>query len=554
MVKNEFRAMIALQLEDFGRRIAEAEARLGRPVGVKEALPPGALPALGFIDGAPFALAVDRDSHLKYANRSAASMLGYELRGPLIGRPIPDLVHPDDRAEWRARRKRIADDEQLVDAVERRLLHRDGSAVHVFGGSVRVRHRGGLLIVSMYMDATPYKRAEQELRASEERYRALAENADDLVVELDQRGRAIYLNPSYERQLGYPLDELYALAGDPAGPAGLVHPEDVAKVRAAFQRLRAGEPVTGLTHRLRHRDGTYRWLESTSRPFRTASGATHAVVISRDVTERRRAEEERIRHAEILEAEVARRTLELQRANRALRRLQQSLIHSERLGAAEDLAGRVVHAINSPLTALLGTLDLACEERPADRTLARLQQLAHRVAGVAERTHQLFRMGSLDLAPVSPADLLGDVAAEIAPRAREAGVHVELECDDALPEVRVDRHRLASALVAIAQNALDAMPEGGTLSLEVVALSEAGVVVFRIADTGPGIPAELRERVFEPFFTTKGGGSGLGLSIAKGIVEGHRGRIRIACPTTGGSSVSVEIAAEPVEELQRRSG
>lgn len=554
MAKNEFRAMIALQLEEFGRRIAELELRLGRPVGVREALPPGALPALGFIDGAPFGFAVDRDSHLKYANRAAASMLGYELRGPLIGRPTQDLVHPDDRAGWRAHQKRIVDDEQQVDAVERRLLHRDGRPVYVFGGSARVRHSGGILIVSLYMDATPYKQVERELRASEERYRALAENADDLVVELDEHGRAIYVNPSYERQLGYPLDELYALARDPAGPTGLVHPEDVAKVRAAYQRLLAGELVTGLTHRLRHRDGTYRWLESTNRPFRTASGATHAVVISRDVTERRRAEEERIRHAEILEAEVARRTLELQHANRALRRLQQSLIHSERLGAAEDLAGRVIHAINSPLTALLGTIDLACEERPTDRTLARLRQLAHRVAGVAERTHQMFRMGSLDLALASPAELLGDVAAEIATRAREAEVRVELKCDEALPDVPVDRNLLASALVAIAENALDAMPDGGTLTLEVEALREAGVVVFRVADTGPGIPAELRERVFEPFFTTRGGGSGLGLSIARGVVEGHRGRIRIACPPTGGASVRVEIAADPAEELQRHSG
>jgi PAS domain S-box-containing protein len=554
MVKNEFRATMALQLEELGRRIAELESRLERPASLEEVRPPEALPALGFIEAASFAVAVDRDSKLKYVNRAGASMLGYELRAPLIGRSIPDLLHPDERASWRARRKRIADDEVLTDTVERRLIHREGHPVYAYGGAVRVRHTGGFLIVSMYVDVTPYKQVEQELRASEERYRALAENAYDPVVELDEQGRAVYLNPSFERQLGYPLDELYALWGDRDGPSILLHPDDRERIQSALDKLVAGQSVTGFIYRVRHRDGTYRWLESTGRPFRTAAGAIHVAVVSRDITERRRADEERIRHAETLEAEVARRTAELERANRTLRRLQQDLIRSERLGAAEDLAGRVVHAINSPLTALLGTVDLALEERPEDRTLARVQRLAQRVAGVVDRTLQLFRMGSLDLALVSPADVLRDVLAEIEAPARKAGVHVEVKSDGELPEIHVDRTLLASALVSIAENALEAMPDGGELFFEVEALRDAGVVVFRIADTGPGIPDELRDRVFEPFFTTRGGGSGIGLSIAKGVVEGHRGRIRIAHPRRGGASVSVEIPAGPVDEPYQRSG
>jgi signal transduction histidine kinase len=103
-------------------------------------------------------------------------------------------------------------------------------------------------------------------------------------------------------------------------------------------------------------------------------------------------------------------------------------------------------------------------------------------------------------------------------------------------------------LLGIVENALEAMPDGGTLSLGARALPEREMVAFEVVDTGRGIPEELREKIFEPFFTTKGGGTGLGLSIAQGVIQGHRGRIRIGSRPGGGTIVTVELPMGPALE------
>jgi signal transduction histidine kinase len=98
-----------------------------------------------------------------------------------------------------------------------------------------------------------------------------------------------------------------------------------------------------------------------------------------------------------------------------------------------------------------------------------------------------------------------------------------------------------AALVSIGENAIEAMRRGGQLYIESEMLSDAEVVAFRISDTGPGIPRELRERIFEPFFTTRPSGTGLGLAIAQRAVRGHGGRIQIDDRPGGGAVISVEV-------------
>ena len=177
----------------------------------------------------------------------------------------------------------------------------------------------------------------------------------------------------------------------------------------------------------------------------------------------------------------------------------------------------------------------------AKPALERILKLAWRIKDLIDRTLTLFQQGTASLSLDDPGDILEKIRAELAERASAQSVRIELRIASTLPSVTADRTLLRTALQSIAENALEAMPEGGTLWLGVSAAPERRVVEFEIMDTGPGIPDELRERVFEPFFSTKGGGTGLGLSIARGVIRGHQGQLRMERAPGGGTRVLIEL-------------
>lgn len=266
------------------------------------------------------------------------------------------------------------------------------------------------------------------------------------------------------------------------------------------------------------------------------------LTIARDIHVRKQHEQDQQFNAERLEREVARRTTELEQVNSELRELQRRVIEAERMGAVGDLAARVAHAVNNPLTALIGHLELMLDgTRGKDPKVERLLQLAQRIRDVVQSTLVLFREGALDLMAESPREILEEVASEFHERCERQGIAVELKVPSGLPELVADRTLLISALGSIAQNAIDAMPDGGTLELEIGALPGLGVARFSVADRGPGVAPDLRERVLEPFYSTRPGGSGLGLSIASGVVRGHGGRIMIEDRPGGGALVHIDL-------------
>ena len=246
------------------------------------------------------------------------------------------------------------------------------------------------------------------------------------------------------------------------------------------------------------------------------------------------------------EDDLSRRLRGMQELNRKLREVQGPLIEAERLGAAGDLAISVAQAINNPLTALIGTLEMSLEApRRARLKPERILHLAHRIKNVVGEMLHSFRQDHFDLEPADPAELLSDVRDALASRAAAQAVTLRLKVQAALHHLLVDRKLLRRALVNIGENGLDEMQDGGTLTLEVRDVPGLELLEFRISDTGPGIPHELRQRVLESFFTTKEGGTGLGLSIAHGLVRGHQGRIRIEDRPGGGTMVAVELPRLP---------
>ena len=254
----------------------------------------------------------------------------------------------------------------------------------------------------------------------------------------------------------------------------------------------------------------------------------------------------RQRQASELERRVKNQTQELRMANRGLREAHERMIRAERMGVGEELAGSVAHAVNNPLTALIGNLQLTLEsiesESPGDvQRLERSLSMAYRIRDVVDRTLDLFRKGSLRLSPTDAQLVIDDAIEQIRPAAAQAGVEIHVSCQRPSPGLIVDSALLAEALACLMMNAIQAMPNGGLLRVEADRDDAEQLTRFRVIDTGPGISAELKPRIFEPFFTARAGGTGLGLPIAHGIAHGHGGRIRVEEAASGGACMVVEI-------------
>ncbi len=384
---------------------------------------------------------------------------------------------------------------------------------------------------------------EAALATSEARYRAIAESASELIIEFDERGEAVYYSPNHAQILGFSPAQI-ARRGNTWS-----HPDDRAEITRAHRDLAQGREFSSLQFRILHADGRYRWFEATVRQFCTAEGRPHALVLARDVSERVLREAERRRYAEQLEAEVAQRTSDLVKANSDLREMQGRLLEAERLAAAHSLALSLAHAINNPLAALLGTLQLRRESLyRSDPVIDRCHRLAQRIRAVVEQAPRLLREGTLALAPTDPAALAEELRSDLADRCAERAIALDLALEPGLAPALLDRALFGAALACVATNAIEAMPRGGVLRLEVESLPGAGALAFRIADSGEGVRADARERIFEPFFTTRPGASGLGLTIARGIVQGHEGWVHVEPRSGGGTLVTLGIPYRVADE------
>ena len=211
-----------------------------------------------------------------------------------------------------------------------------------------------------------------------------------------------------------------------------------------------------------------------------------------------------------------------------------------------DRAGWIAHAVNNPLSALIGTVQMGIEAgAPTVARLERLLHLGHRIGSIVDRMLQLSRQGPLELGEVDPAKLLSELEAEHRERAGESCIRTILRLPPTgLPSLRADRALLRTALEGVVLNSIEAMPEGGDLFLEAESDGQGRAILFRISDSGPGVSEEVRGRVFEPFVTTKGTGAGLGLAITRDAVLRHGGHVDLATATGGGTVVTLEIPLE----------
>src|ERR1044071_1426861 len=328
-------------------------------------------------------------------------------------------------------------------------------------------------------------------------YRALAEGALDIITVVDEFGTIVSKSPPTEQHLGYRPESLIG-----RNLFEFVHPDDIPRVRAAFDDCRKNDTATPpIEHRLRHVDGLWRTFESVGRFQPDGAGGRIGIIHSRDVGARK-----------VLEAQVR---------------------QAQKMEAVGLATGAIAHDFNNMLVVIAGyTSLLANDASPTVREFAREMRMATDRA--TELTSQLlsFARASQIGEPSCDANEVISDFRPILDRMVGRDVHVSYALDARPSAVPVSCSALDQVLINLAVNARDAMPAGGDLTVTTsnewrprqadptAALPLIEYVVIRVTDTGVGMAEEVKARIFEPFFTTKapGRGTGIGLQTVQGIV------------------------------------
>jgi PAS domain S-box-containing protein len=377
------------------------------------------------------------------------------------------------------------------------------------------------------LDITERVVAEQALRESEERFRLIADHAQDLIALMNLEGRCRYLSPSCEAILGYPLA---ALLGTDLRE--LIHADDLARVPD-------WRDTVLYEFRVRHADGRWIWLEGSSARV-TWQGEPHLVAIARDISERRWAEDERA--LRLAQEQVVAREQEARARSEAA------------LSLRDEVLTLATHDLRSPLMAVLGraqlmrlraqqegTLDAAWLDEQLEalnaagtRMLATIDEMAD-VARLQLGERLDLQLGEVDLGA------LASVVAE--DYAGTHGARITVMAPAEVVVVRGDQARLLRVLQNLVENALRYSAPDSPVEVCVAQQRQEALVTVR--DQGVGIPAADLPHVFTPFFrasTAQGTrGSGLGLAGVKLIVEQHGGRVEIASAVDKGTTVTVRL-------------
>ncbi len=467
---------------------------------------------------------------------SAAAVGGYTMSSAeYAGRfLLPEEAH---LLEQEIRASTATIDPEYGRAAEHRVIFGDGSqgwvAVRIL--IVKDSEHSTIKTFGANQDITARKVAEEALRASEERYRGLFENANDVVFSIDLSGRLTSLNRTGEAILGCVREE--ALGTE---ILGLVMPEQRKIVTELLERRRAGDTAAKMYEcEIRTPDARRVPLEVNSRLLEADGRPVGVQGIARDVSERKR--------------------------------LQAQLAQAQKMEAVGRLAAGIAHDFNNLLTVIIGYCDLV-ESADLDACAREgLGQIKDAGVQAASLTRQLLAFSRRQVLEPKVLDLNGVVTNIAKLIERLVGEDVNLRCTPApdLGRVKADPVQIEQVILNLAANARDAMVSGGALSIETanVDLDEAYAVahpgaaaghyvMLSVSDTGTGIDAETQARIFDPFFTTKekGKGTGLGLATVYGVVKQSGGHIRVYSELGHGTTFKIYLPRvdAPAEAFETR--
>ncbi len=472
----------------------------------------------------------DMDGRIRTWTSGTERLLGWP-RAEAIGRTTQDVLstvlpepaevieqHLLAMGEWRG---------------ELRYVRKDGVQVVVTSHWSLLRDPAGKpqAVVESFNDITSLLAVETALRRSRDLLASVVNGSADPIFAKDAEGRFVILNPPAAALLGIPME---AALGHRV--AELVGPDLAARIDAADAEVMASGTVRTIEDEVVLRDGTRRILASTKAPWRDASGRILGIVgVTRDISERRRAQ------------------------NR-LRQTQAELFHVGRVNAMGAMAAALAHELNQPLTAIVNYGEACIRMLGEDKVLDEvpLQDLREAMAGavaeslraglIVRRLREFVGRGESEKRLIDLNAVVEEAAALALSGSLSEGIDLRLDLAEGLGKVLADHVQIQQVMVNLVRNAADAMSGHDERELLVsTAMLGRSLVEVVVADRGPGVSAEVADRLFEPFVTTKRDGMGMGLSICRSIIEEHGGRLGSSARPGGGTEFRFAL---PIHDTQ----
>lgn len=455
-------------------------------------------------------ITVDQDHNIVLFNRSAEKMFGCSTHAA-IGQPV-DRFLP---ARFRAAHHRQVHAFGQGGVTSRKMGHlgtvfglrTNGEEFPIEAAISHITVEGKKYYSVILRDITERNRAIEELRSQQEFIEAVLETAGALVVVLDRHGRILRFNRACEQTTGYSSEEI---VGKTVWDVLLI-PEEVDVVKALFARLAGGEPRNEYENVWVSKDGRRRRIAWSNTVIINREGVVDYVVgTGIDVT--------------------------------LLNQIQEQLRKTERIAELGTLASGMAHEIGTPMNVILGRAEYLMDrvkEEPIKKGLQTIVTQVERITKVMNQLLAFARRKPPERGPLVLKDIVNDSLELFRERLAKSGVTVELALDDHCPAAQAEADQMSQVMINLIMNALHAMEDGGTLRIGLE--PEQGGIKLTVADTGHGIPKDSLPKIFEPFYTTKefGKGTGLGLTVVKGIIEEHQGSITVDSEAGRGTRFTV---------------
>jgi two-component system cell cycle sensor histidine kinase/response regulator CckA len=489
------------------------------------------------VENAGEAIFVAQGGMLKFVNRKAEELSG-RPRTELLSTTFDKFIHPDDRSFLLERQVRRRQGTPVPSNYSFRLMDKSGQVKWVEANAVLIDWEGRIATLNFLRDITDRKRADEALRESESNLQSVFDAVPVGVCFMKDR---VYkrANKNLCDNFGYPEESLIGKTPDFLYESK----EEYERVGKKLYGQLLEDGIAPTYGKLKRSDGEFRDVELIAKPLNTQDLEAGTVVVIHDITERKRAENEK-------------------------RRLEDQLQQAQKMEAIGTLAGGIAHDFNNLLMAIQGRTSIMLMDKDSSYTdFAHLKGIENDVANAADLTKQLLgfaRRGKYEVRPTDLNELIRKESLMFGRTKKEIVIREKYEKD--IWPVEIDRGQIQQVLLNLYVNAWQAMPGGGNLYVETenVTLDENYVKPFStnpgryvkmsITDTGIGMDKAIQGKIFDPFFTTKEleRGTGLGLASAYGIIKNHGGFINVYSEKGHGSTFRIYLPASEKEIIEEK--
>jgi len=506
------------------------------------------------------------------ANQAALRFFGYS-EDEFLTLTVQDISAEKEKTEIAV--ERIIKGEPDAEYIPLRMFRRkDGMVVPGEISAGTFVSGGRKKIIGAVRDITRRIRAEQAVRESEELYRLLFGNLNDVVFSFDCDFRITSISPSVEKVLGYRPEELI---GKRIDELNILSEESLKEAFSESERIMAGEKLTPSVLEFIAKDGTKRFGEVSGAPLFKEGKVIGLTDVARDITQRVQMEEALEKYREHLEELVEERTAKLSKANEELRehiaerkraeealrksearyrRLSENLEEtvkqkvaelqqSERLASIGRMVSTVAHDVRNPLQNIQIGVDSLQKEIGENRDLSEILEGinygVNLLNGVISELLEYSSPVQLQRTPMPVGDIVRGALRTLAHRLHGITIHLDLEQEE--KEISVDPVKFTAVMANLISNSAEAMPNGGKIEIRSHFSVEDGreALNLSVSDSGSGISEEELEQIREPFYTTKTTGTGLGIPICKKLIEAHNGKLDIWSRINEGTTVKIML-------------